>query len=211
VLTVLTVDQQGSRTRGDGVPALLSLLEDTVTRRSLAPPLRAFQRTVGDEVQAVVDDPATTVELVGALLRAEGWWVGLGVGEAEQPLPEETRAGRGPAYVLAREAVTRAKTSPHRIAVVGADRYRAKHLETVLGLWAGLLERRTERGWQVHDLVREGLSYDEAGRRLGISQSAVSQRAAAAGLVDERRARSLAQDLLAEMLGVEPGTAKEEP
>ena len=211
MLAVLTVDQQDSRSRGDGVPALLSLLEDAVEARSLPAPLRAFERTVGDEVQAVVDDPATTVELVGTLLRAQGWWIGLGVGEAEHPLPADTRAGRGPAYVLAREAVTRAKTSPHRIAVVGADRYRAKHLETVLGLWAGLLERRTERGWQVHDLVREGLSYDEAGRRLGISQSAVSQRAAAASLVDERRARSLAQDLLGEMLGVEPGTAKEEP
>jgi hypothetical protein len=211
VLTVLTVDQQGSRSRGDEVPALLALLDEAVTTRSPAPPLRAFQRTVGDEVQAVVDDPATTVELVGTILRTEGWWIGMGVGPAEQPLPEETRAGRGPAYVMAREAVTRAKSSPHGIAVVGADRYRAKHLETVLGLWAGLLERRTERGWQVHDLVREGLSYDEAGRRLGISQSAVSQRAAAAGLVDERRARSLAQDLLAEMLGTGPRTGREEP
>jgi hypothetical protein len=210
VLTVLTVDQQDSRSRGDGVPALLDLLDEAVARRSPARPLRGFERTVGDEVQAVVDDPATTVELVGTMLRAEGWWIGLGVGEAEHPLPVETRAGRGPAYVMAREAVTRAKSSPHRIAVVGADRYRANHLETVLGLWAGLLERRTERGWQVHDLVREGLSYDEAGRRLGISQSAVSQRAAAAGLADERRARGLAHDLLAEMLGTGPGTAKEE-
>jgi len=201
VLAVLTVDQQDSRVRGDEVPALLKLLDEAVSAQSLAPPLRAFQRTVGDEVQAVIADPATAVELIGTILRTGGWWVGLGVGAIEHPLPDETRAGRGPAYVLAREAVTRAKSSPHRIAVVGADRYRAEHLETTLGLWAGLLERRTERGWEVHDLVRHGLSYDEAGRRLGISQSAVSQRAQAAGLVDERRARKLARDLLAEMIG----------
>src|SRR5205085_314830 len=92
VLAVLTVDQQDSRSRGDGVPALLSLLEDAVEARSLPAPLRAFERTVGDEVQAVVDDPATTVELVGTLLRAQGWWIGLGVGEAEHPLPADTRA-----------------------------------------------------------------------------------------------------------------------
>ncbi|NUR08852.1 MAG: LysR family transcriptional regulator [Nocardioidaceae bacterium] len=199
MLTVLTVDQQGSRTRADEVPALLDRLDETVRRLRLAPPARDPQRTVGDEVQAVVDDPDTTVALVGTLLRDGGWWVGLGVGEVEEPLPDETRAGRGPAYVQAREAVTRAKSAPHRIAVVGADRYRAEHLETVLGLWAGILERRTARGWEVFDAVADGLSYDEAARRLGISQSAVSQRAQAAGLVDERRARRLARDLLAEM------------
>ncbi len=84
---------------------------------------------------------------------------------------------------------------PHRIAVGGED-YRAEQLETVLWLWAGLLERRTDRGWEVVDALDEGLSHVEAGRRLGISQSAVSQRAQAAGLVDERRARRLAGDLL---------------
>ena len=58
-----------------------------------------------------------------------------------------------------------------------------------------MLARRTARGWEVADLVDEGLSYDEAGRRLGISQSAVSQRAQAAGIVEGRRARELVTHL----------------
>jgi predicted transcriptional regulator len=65
----------------------------------------------------------------------------------------------------------------------------------VLGLWAGVLERRTVRGWEVHDLLATGLSYAEVGERLGITQSAVSQRARAAGIIDERRARAMLSDL----------------
>jgi hypothetical protein len=197
---VLTVDQHGSRARTDEVPALLALLQQTVADRSLAGPLRPFQRTVGDEVQAVLDDPATTVELLAAILRTERWSIGLGIGDGEQPLPADARAGRGAAYLRAREAVTRAKSALHRVRVVGADRYRSERLETVLWLWAGIVERRTERGWEVHDALAEGLSHEEAGRRLGISQSAVSQRARAAGLVDEQRARTLARDLLGDLL-----------
>ena len=61
----------------------------------------------------------------------------------------------------------------------------------------------------------EGLSHVEAGRRLGISQSAVSQRAQTAGLVDGRRARGLAGHLLAALLagptGSTPRNTKEVP
>jgi hypothetical protein len=205
MVVVLTVDQQDSRSRPDGVPMLLEQLQESTSKR----PLRPFQRTVGDEVQGVVDDPETVVELLGALLRTGDWHLGVGLGETETPLPEDARAGRGAAYLAAREAVNRAKSAPHRVRVVGGDPYRTEHLETAVWLWAGILERRTERGWQVYDAFAEGLSYDEAGHRLGITQSAVSQRAQAAGLVDEQRARALVRDLLAEQLGhPAPGTTR---
>ncbi len=87
--------------------------------------------------------------------------------------------------------------------MVGADEYRAEQLETALWLWAGLLERRTDRGWEVHDVLEEGLSHAEAGRRLGITQSAVTQRTRSAALGDERRARRLATQLLSAMLSPE--------
>src|SRR4051812_39198743 len=196
MLAVLTVDQRDSRRGRDEVPALLNRLAGPTAP---PPPLRAFQRTAGDEVQAVLDDPGVTVDTL-VILRTGGWGVGLGIGTVDEPLPEDARAGNGPAYVHAREAVTRAKSTPHRLGVVGADGYGAERLETVLWLWAGILERRTPRGWEVHDALTAGLSFAEAGRRLGISQSAVSQRAQAAGLVDERRARRLAADLLTDLL-----------
>ncbi|QWZ09138.1 transposase [Nocardioides panacis] len=204
MVVVLTVDQRDSRSHADEVPDLLARLAG-------APGLlRPFQRTVGDEVQAVLADADAAVGTIGLLLRAGGWSVGVGVGPVEEPLPADTRAGRGAAYLHARDAVTRAKSVPHRIAVGGED-YRAEQLETVLWLWAGILERRTDRGWEVVDALDEGLSHVEAGRRLGISQSAVSQRAQAAGLVDERRARRLAGDLLADLLAGPAGSTPNAP
>jgi hypothetical protein len=195
---VLTLDQRASRAGGDAVPAFLDLLAPASLP---TPPLLPFQRTVGDEVQGVTDAADTLVEVVGRALRAREWNVGIGFGDIETPLPSETRAGRGPAYLHAREAVTRAKSAPHRIVVVGGPRDdRAEHLETVLGLWAGLLARRTEGGWEVHDLLARGLSYSAAAELLGITQSAVSQRAQAAGLVDEQRARALAAFLAGDLL-----------
>jgi hypothetical protein len=196
-VTVLTLDQRSSRDRADAVPALLDALA-TLPR----PPLLGFERTVGDEVQGVLDDAGAAVEVVARVLRAGSWNVGIGVGEIEEPLPEGTRAGRGPAYIRAREAVTRAKSAPHRLTVVGAaGDPDAVALETVLGLWSGLVERRTDRGWEVHDLLATGMSHSEAGRRLGITQSAVSQRAQSAGLVDEVRARALAERIWGGLLG----------
>lgn len=194
--TVLTLDQRSSRSRTDEVPALLARLADLPSG-----PVLAFERTVGDEVQGVLTDAGGAVEAVARVLRPGGWNVGIGVGEVAEPLPSSTREGRGTAYLRAREAVTRAKSAPHRLTVVGEPRDPdVEALETVLGLWAGLLERRSDRGWEVHDLLNDGLTHAEAAHRLGISASAVSQRAQAAGLVDEARARVLAGRLWATLI-----------
>ena len=195
--TVLTLDQRGSRDRRDEVPDLLAVLSSALPSGVAL----AFERTVGDEVQGVLTTADAAVEAVARTLRLGRWNVGIGLGEVEEPLPASTREGRGTAYLRAREAVTRAKSAPHRLTVVGGpEDAGTEALETVLGLWAGLLERRSERGWEVHDLMAEGLSHAEAAARLGISPSAVSQRAQAAGLVDEQRARALAARLWDDLL-----------
>lgn len=186
---VLTVDQHGSRTRPDQVPAALETLAAVPARLD-------FQRTAGDEFQGVLDQPAALSAALEPLLRADAWNIGIGIGRLETPLPNQARAGRGPAYVAARKAVTAAKSSPWRVRVSGADGANgadgaARALESAVWLWAALLARRTDRGWEVADLVDQGLTYDEAASRLGITQSAVSQRAAAAGIAEGRRAREL--------------------
>src|SRR5690606_39564507 len=55
------------------------------------------------------------------LLRRERWSIGVGVGPVETPLPEQTRAGRGPAFEHARIAVERAKNAPGQVAAEGDD------------------------------------------------------------------------------------------
>ncbi|MCW2792057.1 MAG: hypothetical protein JWO76_1155 [Nocardioides sp.] len=194
-VAVLTVDQRGSRTRPDLVP-------ETIEALSAVPLLRPLERTAGDEFQGVLDDPAALPRAVELLLREDAWNIGIGIGDVDTPLPDHARAGRGPAYLRARSAVTSAKNSPWHLRVAGDDPG-ARALETTLWLWATVLGRRTKGGWEVADLVDEGLSYEEAGRRLGISQSAVSQRAQAAGIVEGRRARELATELTARLLGAE--------
>jgi len=191
-VAILTVDQRGSQSGPDLVPAVLEALNDP----TLGPASRAFERTAGDEVQGVLDDGAALVSRLGLLVRQGSWNIGLGIGPVETPLPASTRAGRGEAFVLARQAVTRAKQQPSRISVVGAGAYRAEQIETVAWLWAGVLNRRSARGWEVADLFAEGLTHAEAAQRLGISQSAVSQRAQAAGLVEADRAAHLLATLV---------------
>jgi DNA-binding NarL/FixJ family response regulator len=80
--------------------------------------------------------------------------------------------------------------------VIGQNARGAEQVETVLWLMASVLRRRSERGWAVADLLAEGLSRREIGVKLGISQSAVTQRAQAAGVVEEQGGRVLAAELL---------------
>lgn len=185
---VLTVDQRRSRDGLDAVPGVLDALSEV-------PVVLDFQRTAGDEFQGVLDSPTGVVEALATLLRDGRWHVGVGLGAVETPLPAQSREGRGPAYINAREAVNTARSSPWHLRVVGETEL-ARHLESVLWLWSSTLSRRSVKGWEVADLVAEGLSYEAAADRLGISQSAVSQRAAAAGLVEDQRARELAVALL---------------
>lgn len=193
VVFVLTVDQRASRSGTDLVPDLLGVLNRRPRRASL---LRKFERTAGDEVQGVMSEARATIDVIVQLLREDQWSVGLGIGEVVDPLPRSTRAGSGPAFLFAREAVNRAKSSQHHVNVIGFDSRAAERVESVLWLMASVVRRRTERGWAVADLLSEGLSRREIGVKLGISQSAVTQRAQAAGYVEEQRGRVLAADLL---------------
>ncbi|NPC95492.1 transposase [Nocardioides sp. zg-DK7169] len=198
-MLVLTADQRSSRADADRVPRALELTASV-------PLLRPLERTAGDEVQGVLDRAEHLPLVLEPLLRDGAWHLGLGAGEVEQPLPDHARAGRGPAYLHARDAINRAKNSPWHLRV-HADPHLADHarqLESALWLWAAVLARRTPRGWEVVDLADQGLTHEEIGRRLGISQSAVSQRAQAAGLAEGRRARELLAHLAAPLLGA-PG------
>lgn len=191
---VLTVDQRGSRRADDAVP---DLLDDLASAR-LSGLVRSFERTAGDEVQALLEDPGTVVATAVDLVRREIWSVGIGVGTVERPLPRSVRAGRGSSFVHARAAVERAKSAPHRICVDGDDASGADRAETALWLLVSVLDRRTQAGWDAVDAMARHETQRAAAAALGISAQAMNRRLAVGGWLDERRGRHLAAHLLQE-------------
>jgi hypothetical protein len=173
---VMTIDQRGSSTDIDRVPEFLDGLRPFSSAR--------FERSVGDEVQGVLDEPAAVVDVALHALRSGLWYVGIGVGPVNLPLTASPREGSGPAFVAARQAVDRAKAAAGHVplAVVsggvrrglpasagapagggagsrGAETRDAgvracANAEAVLRLIGRLVRERTEAQWRVVDALR---------------------------------------------------------
>lgn len=169
---VFTIDQIGSRETEDYVPELLEILDGFAT---LAP----FERTIGDEVQGVVDHAMEAYALMMRIIRDGRWHCGLGIGAGDftHPHRPRTREGRGPAFYAAREAVEKAKglTPSITLCVPDTDDREAVPACALLRLTAALVADRTERQWQVIDAMRAHGTMTEAAEALGITPSAVSQ------------------------------------
>lgn len=189
---VITADQRRSRERPDAVP-------DALTALALIPGFQlAWERTAGDEIQAFTTDPTAVIGAVECLVRLGCWQLGLGIGAVDAPLPSSTRAGRGQAYVDARAAVERAKRTPVRAAAAGRE---AADIEAALWMLCAVLERRTPQGWEVASLRDEGLSQADVADRLGVSDSAVSQRATRAALDVTDAGRALLGRMIGRAIG----------
>lgn len=189
---VLTIDQRKSRSGRDLVPDAIAALARIGGTELAASPAR----TAGDEVQTATTDAARALELALALTRNDDWCVGIGVGQVETPLPSDVRAGRGPAFIRARDAVERAKRAPTRFALGAAEQRDGADAEALVRLLLDLRIRRSPEGWEVYDLLAQGLTQKQIAERLGIGEPAVSLRARAAGLrLEESATPALARAL----------------
>ena len=177
----LTIDQRGSRRGEDLVPRLLAALADV-------PAVLPFERTVGDEVQGLLDDADAVLAALLVVLRDGRWSVGLGIGSVEHPVPASARAARGQALLDARAAVERAKGAGEvRLAVASAsDPVAARDVEALARLIGTLVHRRTERQWAVVDAVDAAPTQRAAAEALGVSPQNVSQALAASAIAVER-------------------------
>jgi hypothetical protein len=219
-MDVLTIDQKGSTGGKDRVPGLLAELH----RMSTA---GRFERSVGDEVQGVVEKPSEVVEIALHCLRSGQWYVGIGVGAVNLPLPASPREGSGAAFVAARYAVEKAKSAAGHVPLsvvsgglrrggaappeAGPGIMACANAEAVLRLIGRLVQDRTEAQWKVVDALRE-LQSDESTRRggsardgsqklaaaqLGITEQSVSRAVLRSGWQEEWAARPAAEMLLA--------------
>ncbi len=205
---VIDADQRGSRRGADRVAELLDRFATLGDAPGVVLP---FERTVGDEAQAVLSDPELVVDVTLRLVRVGGWSVGIGAGEVERPVPASSREARGTAFVLAREAVERAKSRarPGTVAVAGVAPGPAADAEAVLRLLAAVVDARTPAGWAAIDAMTgtPGVTQDDVAARLGVTQQAVSQRLRAAHWHEEEHVRPVVARLLAASAADDGGAA----
>jgi len=193
---IITADQIDSTHRADLAGDAVSHFNANY-RSALVLPV---DRNAGDEIQAMVDAPEAALALILELTRTEQWSVGCGIGDVRSPLPANTREAAGAGFVAARQAVDRAKRSPTRFALrVDADQPLAEaDIAPILDLVLFVRSRRTDEGWELYDLLADGMTQSEAASRLGISPQAASQRARAAGIRTELAAHPAIARLLGE-------------
>lgn len=193
----LTIDQRRSRSRPDRVPALLDALDGVGT-------VRAFERTAGDEVQALLSSPEQTLGAIRIGLEEGEWSIGLGVGPVERPLADTVRACRGPALHAARDAVeAAAKTSSPPVSVRAsgtglADE--ARDTQAVLRLIGWMIRTRNEGQWRAVRAARArpDATQQELAELLGITQQSVSAALRTSGWREE----SAADDVVLRLLRV---------
>ncbi|MFC8041381.1 hypothetical protein ACFUOZ_18675 [Paenarthrobacter sp. NPDC057355] len=195
----LTINQRDSRRAGDLVPQLLKDLRHIPARLD-------FDRSVEDEVQGVVESSHQAVESALIALRSGQWYVGIGVGPINEPLPNLVKDASGHGLVYARRAVDRLRSSNDRIpvAVDGPLAALASEAEAVLRLLGHIVQARSVAEWRVIDLLTPGVRGQQkaVAQELGISTQAVSKALARAQWAEEHAARPAAARLLQMILEV---------
>ena len=184
---VITADQKDSRNDRDRALEVIAWLEADYGRAFALPP----DQTSGDEIQVMMQDAATALDVILALHRTGRWSVGLGVGRVRTPLPASTRQAAGGAFIGARNAVTRAKKADARFALGAQDdgapasagdeslsgyELSGAEVEALITMLLLLRQRRTDEGWEAIELLQQGVPQVEIAAALGISTAAVSQR-----------------------------------
>ncbi|MEJ1180107.1 MULTISPECIES: MarR family transcriptional regulator [unclassified Pseudarthrobacter] len=209
---ILTIDQRGSSEDVDRVPELISELAGLTSE--------AFERSVGDELQGLVADPAEVVDIALHALRSGHWYVGIGIGSVVLAPGASPREGTGTGFVAARKAVDLAKTAAGQVplSVVSGSIGRTAevpqharegavacaHAEAVLRLIGRLVQERTPAQWRVVDRLRllqggggRHGSQKEVAKELGITEQSVSRAVLRSGWQEEWAARPAAAMLLA--------------
>ena len=208
---VLTIDQRGSSSDVDRVPELISEL------RGLTP--APVERSVGDELQGVVEHAAEVVDIALHALRSGNWYVGIGIGTVQLAPGGSPREGSGSGFVAARKAVELAKSAAGQVplSVVSGTMGRGREVppqaregavssanaQAVLRLIGRVVQQRTQAQWRVVDRLRasqggEGRhgSQKHVAHELGITEQSVSRAVLRSGWQEEWAARPAAAMLL---------------
>lgn len=182
---VVVLDQKGSRARTTSpIQRLLESLD-----RDQRLDIR-WERTMGDELQALLDRPRVLPHVVEAGVRHDAW-IGIGIGEIQER-GRSVLESTGSAFFYAREAVTTAKKVPWGCSVMGATGW-CDLLDQSLALYGTLLRQRTQEGWDAADLRDTRRRVVDIADTLEVTPQAVTKRLRAA----QYRAGLKGRDLVA--------------
>lgn len=196
----ITIDQKASTGAADRVPAMVQLLDDlTANYRSLP-----FERTVGDELQGIVEDPLAVALVVRAVADEPGdWWIGIGIGDVDYLDSASVRASSGPALVAARAAVEAAKRGrsggedprpwPLRVRLANGP---SRLAESSLALLHFVVTERSPAARETINLLRQGTTQASVAAKLGVSQPTVSKALRTGHWAEERAAQDIAMSIL---------------
>jgi hypothetical protein len=188
---VVNIDQRSSRaSSADPIPEWELALNGALADRAVLP----FERTAGDEIQGVVSEPEDLVQIIRRAARLNQWYVGVGAGATD--LGASSRASRGEAFARAREAVEEAKRRVVPVVFRAGAGTASQHADTALAAYYALLAPRSERGWQVADLLEERSTRRAVAEVLGVTHQAVGQVAQRYNLELEPRVAALAAEMV---------------
>jgi hypothetical protein len=208
---VMTIDQRGSSTDVDRVPELISQLRGLTSA--------AFERSVGDELQGVLERADDVVDIALHALRSGHWYVGVGIGAVQLAVAASPREGTGSGFVAARKAVEHAKSAAGQVPLsvvsgsIGRGMEVPQHAregartcanaEAVLRLIGRLVQERTDAQWKVVDRLRSVQggggkhgSQKQVAKELGITEQSESRAVLRSGWQEEWAARPAAAMLL---------------
>jgi hypothetical protein len=192
---VLNLDQRNSSAASD----LVEPTSERFNARFAAVLRLPFVRTAGDEMQAVLSDPAALSDLLDDALDGQAWWIGVGIGQITR-LGRSSRESAGPAFKAARDAIDAAKRDRGAPgpAVRGAPAELAESLQAASAGIAFIRAKRTDRQREVVAATRGAAAQRAAAEQLGITHQAVSDALRAAGYDAEQQLRKLVGRLAAQ-------------
>ncbi len=137
----------------------------------------SFLITLGDEFQGLLVSPAESYRLVRRfqeLMDPVAFSFGVGVGTLSTPLEKQAVGMDGEAFHRARAALEKAKKSRRQL-LCSFDSPTLDLVNALIGLLDDRWHRLTDRQKQIRRLLGELPGQKEVGRRLRISQPAVSR------------------------------------
>lgn len=159
-----------------------------------------FQFTLGDEFQGVLSDASKAPHVVSQLreeIAPVRLRIGMAIGDIATDLSSDIRQVDGPAFHIARDVIEGLKRKQRLTGFASQSGY-DDIVNTVYMLYDVIIDRRTERQWQVARAYSLTGSGDAAAKVLGTTPQNISKHIRAAHLSETKQAERFLEHYLSD-------------